>query len=363
MATQSEPVPQSESTSTTTKTLRVGTRRSQLARIQTDIVVAAVHAQFPEYKCDIHAIDPLGDRDKITALYAFNAKSLWTEELEVLLEGGELDFIVHSLKDMPTQLPTTLSIGAIFPREDPRDALVLSPSLLAPSMTPSQTNAHDILNSLPKGSIIGTSSLRRSAQLKRSYPHLDFADVRGNVPTRLRKLDDPSSFTDQVVPQYAALILAAAGLMRLGLGDRITKLLSKNEGGCLHAVGQGAIGVEVRTRDENTKALIKKLGCWDTTRACLAERSLMRTLEGGCSVPIGVETEWPEKDSLLMRAVVVSLDGSEAVEAEVVQKVADEESAEELGREVARILVKRGAGDILGKIVLNRNIIAEQGAA
>jgi hydroxymethylbilane synthase len=264
--------------------------------------------------------------------------------------------------DMPTQLPATLSIGAIFPREDPRDALVVSPSL-APTLTAAQS-AHDILNDLPKGSIIGTSSLRRSAQLRRAYPHLAFADVRGNVPTRLRKLDDPTSFLpEQEVPQFAALILAAAGLTRLDLGDRITRLLSKKEGGCLHAVGQGAIGVEIRTRDAATKTLLANLGCWDTTRACLAERSLMRTLEGGCSVPIGVESEWHEKDSLLLRAVVVSLDGSEAVEAEATLVIKTEEDAEAMGREVARLLVEKGAGDILEKIVLNRKIIAEQGEA
>jgi hydroxymethylbilane synthase len=263
--------------------------------------------------------------------------------------------------DMPTQLPPNLHIGAIFPREDPRDALVLPPSA---SSSQEKKNAHDILSAFPKGSLIGTSSLRRSAQLRRAYPHLSFADVRGNVPTRLKKLDDPKSFLpEQEVPEFAAIILAAAGLMRLDLGDRITALLSKEEGGCMYAVGQGAIGVESRVGDERVGAMLSKLGCWKTERACLAERSLMRTLEGGCSVPIGVETTWPKEDSLLLKAMVVSIDGSEAVEAEVTASVKSREDAETLGREVAKVLVEKGAGDILGKIVLNRKIIAEQGEA
>jgi hydroxymethylbilane synthase len=260
---------------------------------------------------------------------------------------------------MPTQLPPNLHIGAIFPRADPRDALVLPPS----SHTQSK-NAHEILSSLPKGSLIGTSSLRRSAQLRRIYPNLAFADVRGNVPTRLKKLDDPKSFLpEQEIPQFAAIILAAAGLVRLDLGGRITAYLSKEQGGCLYAVGQGAIGVESRSNDPHINSILSKLGCWKTERACLAERSLMRTLEGGCSVPIGVESEWPEEDSLLLRAVVVSLDGSEAVEAEVKMTVKSREDSEALGREVAKVRVEKGAGDILGKIVLNRKIIAEQGEA
>jgi hydroxymethylbilane synthase len=261
--------------------------------------------------------------------------------------------------DMPTQLPPNLHIGAIFPRADPRDALVLPPSTHTQNKT-----AHEILSSLPKGSLIGTSSLRRTAQLRRAYPNLSFADVRGNVPTRLKKLDDPASFLpEQEVPQFAAIILAAAGLTRLDLGGRITAYLSKKEGGCLYAVGQGAIGVESRSNDPRINSILSELSCRKTELACFAERSLLRTLEGGCSVPIGVETEWPEEGSLLMRAVVVSLDGSEIVDAEVTMSVKSKEDSEELGRELAKALVEKGAGDILGKIVLNRKIIAEQGEA
>ena len=323
-------------------------------------------------------MDPLGDRDKTTALHAFNAKSLWTSELEALLEAHKLDLIVHSLKDMPTQLPKGLELGAVFAREDPRDALVLKAGSLPANMgTGRKLGAEEILKSLPAGSVIGTSSLRRSAQLKRRFGHLVFRDVRGNVPTRLRKLDggervDGFRDTDderregeerEERPAYAALILAAAGLIRLGLGDRITAYLSSKDGGVLHAVGQGALGVEIREGDEKISGLLRGLGDWRTERACLAERSVMRTLEGGCSVPIGVETEWEDGDILIMRAVVVSLDGSEAVEAEEKMVVKTKEYAEEFGVVVARMLVQRGADNILEAITLNRKTVAEQGDA
>jgi hydroxymethylbilane synthase len=343
------------------KTITIGTRQSKLAMIQTNIVCDSLKAAFPSYTYKIHGMDPLGDKDKLTALYNFNAKSLWTSELEALLETGELDLIVHSLKDMPTQLPEGLVLGAVFPREDPRDALVLKSSPAPPETDPNKPlSAHNILTNLPEGSIIGTSSLRRMAQLKKKYPHLKFADVRGNVPTRLRKLDDPKSFTDQQVPDFAAIVIAVAGLVRLGLGDRITAYLSKSEGGMMHAVGQGAIGVEIRENDEKVKGLLEKLGCWKTERACLAERSLMRTLEGGCSVPLGVETKWADLDMLTLQATVVSVEGDESVEAESSSVVRSREQADELGREVARLMVEQGAAKILDKITLNRKIIAEQ---
>ncbi|KAJ9656575.1 porphobilinogen deaminase [Coniosporium apollinis] len=384
--------------------ISIGTRRSLLALKQTDIVEAALKKAWPDRDYAIHAMATMGDKNQVTPLHEMGAKALWTHELEALLLEGRLDLVVHSLKDMPTQLPASLSIGAIFPREDPRDALVMRPSLL-PSSTSPPRNSHDLLSTLPPGSVIGTSSVRRSAQLVRLYPHLTFASVRGNVGTRLSKLDAPDS-------PYSALILAAAGLLRLGLGDRITALLSSREGGILHAVGQGALGIEVREADGDISRILGKVGCERTTRMCLAERSLMRTLEGGCSVPIGVETEWvdavrgagdgeealtdvaakpaPEdqnqsnrtvegkengtevtsgqKDDsaagiLTFRAIVVSLDGKEAAEGEMTRRIASREDADQFGWDMARLLVERGADKILEKINLNRNIIHEQGDA
>lgn len=406
--------------------VNVGTRRSLLARAQTDIVCKELRKAWPERKYEIHAMATTGDLNQVTALHEFNSKALWTHELEALLEDGRLDMIVHSLKgvfaasfpfppsltdsspsvfgpnhadylvpkDMPTQLPASLSIGCIFPREDPRDALVVKPGF-----------PYTSLATLPQGATIGTSSVRRSAQLKRLFPHLTFADVRGNVGTRLAKLDAEDG-------KYTALVLAAAGLLRLGLKDRITAYLSKKEGGILHAVGQGAIGIEVRSDDAEAKTLLDKVGCEHTTMACLAERSLMRTLEGGCSVPIGVETEWVTKKSsvgtligtgvglgakpaadydkltgvavsgrtgmehaeeqksgddytgeLIMRALVVSLDGEQSVETEMRRVVKTREEADEFGWDVARKLVDGGAEKILHEINLNRKIIEDDGNA
>ncbi|KAK7516296.1 porphobilinogen deaminase [Phyllosticta citriasiana] len=347
--------------------VHLGTRRSALARVQTDIVEAALTQAWPGQRCEVHAMATMGDKNQTTALHEMGAKSLWTHELEALLATGDLDMIVHSLKDMPTTLPPKLSIGAIFPREDPRDAFVLKASLHDASNTPQ----YPTLASLPPNSIIGTSSVRRAAQLKRRYPHLRFADVRGNLGTRLAKLDgtwtpdDPAT----VVPEYSALILAAAGLKRLDLGRRITALLSAREGGMLHAVGQGALGIEVRAGDARAQKLLSRVGCERSARACLAERALMRALEGGCSVPIGVETEWVdaatgqsippqgesgsvpvEGEELVLRAIVVSLDGGKAAEIETRRKVASREEAEALGRDVADMLVGRGAGEILDEI-------------
>jgi len=358
-------------------TITIGTRRSQLARLQTDIVVSALRSAHPEHTYAVHALDPLGDRDKTTALHAFNAKALWTSELEALLSAGELDLVVHSLKDVPTTLPAGLALGAVPAREDPRDALVLARGTAPPRAgAGAAASAHEILAALPPGSVVGTSSLRRAAQLRARYPHLGFRDARGNVPTRLRKLDlaeRPDGFRDTdderregaaeaqaEGPRYAALILAAAGLVRLGLGDRISAYLTSEDGGMLHAVGQGALGVEIREGDERIVALLEGISDRKAELACWAERSVMRTLEGGCSVPIGVETEWVSEEELRMKSVVVSLDGSETVKADEKMTVRNKEDADEFGRHVAKILVDRGAGKILEAITLNRKILAEQ---
>ncbi|OJD29420.1 porphobilinogen deaminase [Diplodia corticola] len=359
LATATAPAAQtSSSAASELPVVNIGTRRSALARVQTDLVEAMLKEAWPDRKYAIHAMATMGDKNQTTALHNFGAKALWTHELEALLAKGELDMIVHCLKDMPTQLPPGMSLGAILPREDPRDAFVLKASLAA---DPATASKYASVGSLPAGSVIGTSSVRRSAQLKRLYPHLRFADVRGNVGTRLAKLDS----TDPNEVQYTALILAAAGLKRLGLDDRITALLSKKEGGMLYAVGQGALTIEVRTDDSRTIDLLARVGCERTARACLAERSLMRTLEGGCSVPIGVETEWvaDDGDDLVMRAIVASLDGTEAAEVELTAKIDTREAADEFGRTVAAALVEKGAAAILEKINLNRTIIAKQGDA
>jgi hydroxymethylbilane synthase len=334
-------------TATPQRTIHVGTRRSKLAVAQADSVTAALRAAHPEINFEIHAMATMGDKNQVTPLHDFGAKSLWTFELENGLLNGDLDLIVHCCKDMPTQLPAKCEVGAILDRENPRDVVVMK-----------EGSSYKTLAELPEGSVVGTSSVRRSAQIARKYPGLKFKDVRGNLGTRLSKLDDPEG-------EYACLILAAAGLVRIDLGHRITQWLDSKTpgGGMLYSVGQGALAIEIREGDAATKALLKPLEAANTALECYAERSVMRTLEGGCSVPIGVETEWVEPGKMLMRAIVVSLDGSEAAEAERLGEIKTKEDAEEFGIEVARILVEHGAGKILEAINLNRKIVEEQGNA
>lgn len=240
---------------------------------------------------------------------------------------------------MPTTLPESCELAAIPLRDDPRDALIVKAGL-----------PYDSLKTLPQGAVVGTSSVRRSAQLRRLYPHLRFANLRGNVETRLAKVDNPES-------EYTCMIMSAAGLERVGLKHRITQYLGSKDGGILHAVGQGALGLEIRKGDAAVLELLNQLVDRKSTLACLAERALMRTLEGGCSVPIGVETEWlePPRDSILrMRAIVVSLDGSQSVEDVIDETIQTIEEAVALGEEMAASLVEAGADAILKDINTNR---------
>ncbi|WPH02153.1 porphobilinogen deaminase [Acrodontium crateriforme] len=369
------------------QTIHIGTRQSLLARVQADEVAKQLRAAWPQHRFEIHAMSTTGDKNQKTALHKFNEKSLWTQELEVLLQSGDLDLVVHCLKDMPTQLPADCVISAITEREDPRDAFVVAPRLAGSVRS---------LADLPKGSVVGTSSLRRIAQMKRAYPDLKFADVRGNLGTRLAKLDAPDS-------QYSALVLAVAGLVRLGMRERITSYLSKAHGGMLYAVGQGALAIETRQGDDRIADIVAKIACQRTTLQSLAERSLMRTLEGGCSVPIGVETEWIRKtgildsdvglgvkpasdydqasgvalsavdgaaankqtenstgvtgetDELLFRGLVISLDGSEVAEVEARKRILSVEDSVAFGVEMAKALNAKGADKILQAINAQSN--------
>jgi hydroxymethylbilane synthase len=337
----------SDEANITADTIHIGTRKSALAMIQAEMVLTQLKKTHPETQYEIHAMSTMGDKNQVTALHEFGAKSLWTHELEAQLLEGKLDLIVHCLKDMPTQLPPKCTIGCIMEREDPRDCVIMKKGL-----------EYKSLLELPEGSVVGTSSVRRSAQVKMKYPHLKFKDVRGNLNTRLNKLDAADG-------EYTCLILAAAGIIRMNWKDRITQYLDSKTpgGGLLHAVGQGALAIEIREGDERTLNVLTGLINEDSTYAGHAERSLMRTLEGGCSVPIGVETTWIEKGKLLMKAIVVSLDGMESVEAEKLGEVLSVKDAEEFGWELSQDLVKKGAAKILEAINLNRPIIAEGGGA
>ncbi|KAL4931533.1 porphobilinogen deaminase [Aspergillus undulatus] len=324
------------------KIFTIGTRKSKLALLQTDLVLAALNERYPAYTFKIHSRETAGDQNTTIALKDFTTKNLWTAELEDLLEAGHVDLIVHSLKDVPTLLPPSCKLGPMMKREDSRDVLVIKKGL--PNMS---------LAEMPVGSVVGTSSIRRTAQLARKYPHLKVKDVRGNIGTRLSKLDAEDS-------PYTCLILAAAGLLRLGLEDRIYQYVDSKNAGMLYAVGQGALGIEIRKDDKVMEDILSTVGHDQTTFACLAERSLLRTLEGGCSAPLGVETEWFQDtegtSKLRMRSVVVSVDGSESAEVEIDGAVDSPQSAEEFGVTVAKALVAKGAGKILEQIQQNKQL-------
>ncbi|OAL37669.1 hypothetical protein AYO20_03176 [Fonsecaea nubica] len=322
-------------------TFNVGTRKSKLALIQTDLVVQALAEACPEYVYAIKARDTAaGDIDKVTPFKDMPVKNIWTHELETLMLEGQLDFLVHSLKDVPTLLPPGCEVGAVLEREDPRDAFVIKAGRDA-------CNIED----LPAGSTVGTSSIRRTAQIALKYPHLRVLDVRGNVGTRLAKLDAEDG-------PFDALILAAAGLLRLGLGDRITQYLDSKSGGMLHAVGQGAIGIENRSSDDRVQDMLSQIDHRQTHLATACERSLLRTLEGGCSAPLGVETAWVKKEDggslLRLKALVVSTDGKEKAEIDMRDDVQSRDDAEKFGTNAADELLRKGADKILTEIKAKR---------
>ncbi|XP_006739769.1 porphobilinogen deaminase isoform X2 [Leptonychotes weddellii] len=234
------------------RVIRVGTRKSQLARIQTDSVMAMLKAFYPGLQFEIVAMSTTGDKILDTALSKIGEKSLFTKELEHALEKNEVDLVVHSLKDLPTVLPPGFTIGAVCKRENPYDAVVFHPKFVGKT-----------LETLPEKSVVGTSSLRRAAQLQRKFPHLEFKSIRGNLNTRLRKLDE--------LQEFSAIILAAAGLQRMGWQHRVGQILHPEE--CMYAVGQ----------------------------------------EGGCSVPVAVHTAMKD-GQLYLTGGVWSLDGSDSMQ-------------------------------------------------
>ncbi|MEB3327178.1 MAG: hydroxymethylbilane synthase [Synechococcus sp.] len=304
--------------------LRIASRRSQLAMVQTHWVrdeLARAHAGL---EITIEAMATQGDKILDVALAKIGDKGLFTKELEAQMLVDQADIAVHSLKDLPTNLPDGLMLGCITEREDPADALVVHAK-----------HRERTLATLPEGSVVGTSSLRRLAQLRHHYPQLLFKDVRGNVITRLQKLD---------AGEYDCLILAAAGLGRLGLGDRIHELIEPSV--CLHAVGQGALGIECRGGDAAVLALIQVLEHLPTSRRCLAERAFLRQLEGGCQVPIGVNSRI-EGDELVLTGMVASLDGQRLIRDGARGPQTDPEP---IGVALAHTLRAQGAGEILDEI-------------
>ena len=304
--------------------LRIASRRSQLAMVQTNWVQAELEKAHPGLTISVEAMATQGDKILDVALAKIGDKGLFTKELEAQMLVGHADIAVHSLKDLPTNLPEGLMLGCITEREDPADALVVNAK-----------NANYKLDTLPEGAIVGTSSLRRLAQLRHHYPHLVFKDVRGNVITRLEKLDSG---------QYDCLILAAAGLTRLGFGDRIHQLIPGKIS--LHAVGQGALGIESVEGQPEVLEIIKTLEHAPSSQRCLAERAFLRELEGGCQVPIGVNSSI-EDDELVLIGMVASLDGKRLIRDQRRGKCLN---CENIGKELALALRDQGAGEILAEI-------------
>ena len=304
--------------------LRIASRRSQLAMVQTNWVKAELEKAHPGLTITVEAMATQGDKILDVALAKIGDKGLFTKELEAQMLVGRAEIAVHSLKDLPTNLPEGLMLGCITEREDPADALVVNAK-----------NANHKLDTLPEGAVVGTSSLRRLAQLRHHYPHLSFKDVRGNVITRLEKLDSGD---------YDCLILAAAGLERLGFGNRIHQIIPGDIS--LHAVGQGALGIECVEDKPEVLEIIKVLEHTTTSRRCLAERAFLRELEGGCQVPIGVNSQINNED-LTLTGMVASLDGKRLIRDEANGSAADPES---IGIELAGKLKQQGAGAILKEI-------------
>lgn len=251
----------------------------------------------PEFTYEIVNFDTKGDQILNIALPKIGDKGLFTKELEDALETARIDFVVHSLKDMPCQtLPDGLILAGVPEREDPSDALVMSKRW---------ENVKFSLDDLAENSVIGTSSLRRISQLKQKYPQFKFETIRGNLQTRFSKLDDP------VEKKFDAIILATAGLIRMSYKDRITQILPPES--CMHAVSQGALGIECRRDDWFVIKMLNELNHEETVLRCIAERTFLAKLEGGCSAPVGVAST-VTNDSILLEGVVLDLDGSRRIQ-------------------------------------------------
>ena len=311
------------------KTLRLGTRGSQLALWQARTVAARLQ-EASATACEIVVIKTSGDRLAEAPLSEVGGKRLFVKEIEDALAGGEIDLAVHSGKDMPVVLPDGLGIGAVLPREDPHDVLILPPSRLLGEVTPETLRQQ--LGDTPR---VGTSSVRRIAELRRFLPHGRFEPIRGNLDTRLRKLDRGD---------HDVLVLAAAGVRRLGFTSRISATLPFDI--CIPAPAQGAIVIEIRSDDAATRARVAPIDDGPTSSRVTAERALVAALGGGCQTPIGAIAVL-DGDDLDLYAVVASLDGARAVRGRLRGPRA---TAEDIGTRLAGQLIQAGAVEILEQV-------------
>ena len=305
-----------------TNRLRIATRKSPLALWQAEHVQARLQALHPGLEVELVTMSTRGDRILDSPLSKIGGKGLFVKELEQGMLEGSADIAVHSMKDVPAEFPEGLVLGAILEREDPRDAFV--------------SGQFAAVGEVPRGAVVGTSSLRRQCQLRAQRPDLQIRDLRGNVGTRLAKLE---------AGDYAAIILACAGLKRLGLAQRITRALSPEE--MLPAIAQGVIGIECRADDAATRALIDPLNDTDTRFRTLAERAMNATLAGGCQAPVAGYSEL-DNGILHLRGLVGRPDGSEMIRGEISGPAGD---AEQLGQQLADDLLTRGARPILAELL------------
>jgi hydroxymethylbilane synthase len=304
--------------------LTIATRESPLALWQAEYVRSALKKAHPALQIELLGMTSRGDQLLETPLAKVGGKGLFVKELETALLEGRADIAVHSMKDVPMEFPAGLGLGVVCEREDPSDAFV--------------SNHFSSFEELPAGSVVGTSSLRRESQLRSRRADLEVRFLRGNVNTRLRKLDEG---------EYDAIILASAGLMRLGFSDRITQQIALEDS--LPAGGQGAVGIELRHDDAEVLALLAPLHHEATFRRVVAERAMNRQLQGGCQVPIACFAQYTGEDSdqLWLRGLVGRPDGSEILRAEA---VGSDAAAESLGIQVADALLSQGAGAILEEV-------------
>ena len=311
--------------------LRIGTRGSALALWQANEVARQLRALPGVPTVEIITIKTQGDLNQVVPLWATDGKGFFTAELDRALLDKDVDLVVHSLKDLTTIMPTGIALSAVLEREDPRDALV--------------TRGGVGLKALPQGASLGTSSLRRRAFLARPRPDLEHLELRGNVPTRLRKLDDGG---------YDAIILASAGLKRLELADRISQPLEFDQ--CPSAVSQGAVAITIRDGDAAVGRWTTPLDHHDTRVAVTAERALLRRLEGGCQVPVGGLAK-VDRDQVILRAVVCSIDGKEFMRVEETGAVQD---AAAVGVRAAEALLAKGAAHVLAGVQAKRAAAASK---
>ena len=301
--------------------LRIATRSSPLALWQAEEVARQLGDLYPQLAVTLVQMKTRGDKLLDAPLAKVGGKGLFVKELEAGMLEGRADIAVHSMKDVPVNFPEGLELGLIMEREDPRDAFV--------------SNRYKSLDDMPAGTLVGTSSLRRQTQIRERYPQLKIDWLRGNVNTRLRKLDDG---------EFDAIILASAGLIRLGFHDRIRAPIEPES--CLPAIGQGVLGIEIRSDDEAVRQLLAPLGHAKTTTLISAERALNKTLNGGCQVPIAGHAIF-EGDEIYLRGLVGEPDGSLILRADIRGSV---DQAENLGVKLAQDLIAQGADRILASI-------------